>query len=183
MDIKQELVQKAMKGNEAAQNQVFAQLRPFLMRYFESRLGKREEIDDLVQNTLLRIHKSWLVIREAERFMGFVMKAATYELHDLYRGRYDAKEVRYDTEIHSEPKVETLNEGEAVDIEKLLSLLSDKSRHIIALKNAGYPYEEIGQIMGISASAVKMQVKRAFDKIRTFLQDGNLVILWLLIYR
>lgn len=182
MEIKQELINNAIHGDEVAQNQIFAQLRPFLQRYFESRLGQREEIGDLIQNTLLRVHKSWTAIHQPDRFMGFVMKGALFELHDLYRGRYSTKEIRFDAEVHPEPIHHDSDAADTLDIETVLNLLSDKARQIIELKSAGYPYEEIGQIVGISESAVKMQVKRAFDKIRTFLQEGTLTLIWWVIY-
>jgi RNA polymerase sigma-70 factor (ECF subfamily) len=45
-------------------------------------------------------------------------------------------------------------------------MLSPKAQRIIELREYGYRYREIAQMIDTTEAAIKMQVKRAFDKIR-----------------
>jgi RNA polymerase sigma-70 factor (ECF subfamily) len=61
-------------------------------------------------------------------------------------------------------------------VEKALSSLSDKARRIIELREYGYRYEEIAEMVGSTEAAIKMQVKRAFARMRDAI---GLVLLWI----
>ncbi len=56
-----------------------------------------------------------------------------------------------------------------MDLEKALAALSPRARRIIELREYGYRYEEIANIVGSTEAAIKMQVKRAFEKMRDLL--------------
>jgi RNA polymerase sigma-70 factor (ECF subfamily) len=128
-----------------------------LRAFFIKRIGLRPVVDDLVQNTLLRVHTGLEALKDSRRLKAFAMKAALFELHDLYRGRYGPKEVLYDPELPLRAEHEA-SAGAAVDLERALEL-----------REYGYRYQEIAERVGTTEAAVKMQVKRAFEKMREVL--------------
>jgi len=162
-------VARAQKGDRAAREKLLSRLRPILHTYFIKRVGLKPEVEDLIQNTLLRVHRGLIDLQKTDRFMGFAMKAALYELHDLYRGRYSAREALYDPSELPEPPTSSARTGDVVDVEKALSLLSPRARKILELREYGYRYKEIADMVGSSEAAVKMQVKRAFERMRRLL--------------
>ena len=152
-----------------AEERLLAKLRPILHTYFIKRVGLKPEVDDLVQNTLVRVHRGLPDLQRADRFMGFAMKAALYELHDLYRGRYSAREGLFDP---SEPPAESAHPADStasLDVERALSAISPRARQILELREYGYRYKEIADMIQTSEAAVKMQVKRAFERMRRLL--------------
>ena len=58
---------------------------------------------------------------------------------------------------------------DGLDLERALEMLSPRARRIIELREYGYRYEEIAEIIGTTEAAIKMQVKRAFEKMRSVL--------------
>ena len=89
-------IERILSGDRAAEERLLARIRPILHTYFIKRVGLKPEVDDLVQNTLVRIHRGLPDLIRSDRFMGFAMKAALFELHDLYRGRYSGRETLFD---------------------------------------------------------------------------------------
>ncbi|MBL7976886.1 MAG: sigma-70 family RNA polymerase sigma factor [Bacteroidetes Order II. Incertae sedis bacterium] len=176
-----ELIEQAKTGNQTANNLIFSRLRPLLHGYFVRQIGMKDHVEDLVQNTLVRVHRSLPDLQQADRFKAFAMKAALFELQDLYRGRYGIREMVFDPEEMPDRATMPEDVGLQMDLQKVLEELTPKARQIIELKQLGYPYEEIAQILGTTEAAIKMQVKRAFDRLRVLLTQtlGVFLLLFL----
>ncbi len=162
-------IRKAQAGDSAALDQVLVRLRPILRTYFIRRVGLKPEVEDLVQNTMMRVYNGIRDLQKLDRFMGFAMKAALFELQDLYRGRYGGKERLYDPEEPPRMMVPPSKTGLRVDLERAMSSLTPKAREILELREYGYRYKEIADMTGTTEAAVKMQVKRAFERLRRLL--------------
>jgi RNA polymerase sigma-70 factor (ECF subfamily) len=165
-----DLVVRAQAGDDRAREQLLRSLKPVLRAFFVKRIGLKPTVDDLIQNTLLRVHNGLEALKDPNRLKGFAMKAALFELHDLYRGRYGPKEVLYDPEYPLErAERDDVSAGIALDLERALSILTPRARRILELREYGYRYQEIAEMIGTSEAAIKMQVKRAFEKMRNVL--------------
>jgi RNA polymerase sigma-70 factor (ECF subfamily) len=66
-----------------------------------------------------------------------------------------------------------------VDVEKALEALTPKARRIMELREYGYLYREIAQMLDTTEAAVKMQVKRAFETMKEALSIV-LLLVWFL---
>jgi len=161
-----ELVEQAQQGDAQAREHLLQRLQPVLRAFFIKRIGLKPAVDDLVQNTLLRVHGGLEALKDPGRLKAFAMKAALFELHDLYRGRYGPKEALYDPEQPPEHAEHDGSAGYGIDLERALSVLTPRARRILELREYGYRYQEIAEIIGTSEAAIKMQVKRAFEKMR-----------------
>lgn len=166
-----DLVARAQEGDVKALEEVIDRLKPMLTAFFTSRIGRRSEVDDLVQNTLVRLHRGLSDLNDANRLKSFVMKGAVFELQDYYRGRYRGKERLFDPK--DPPMLGDSEDGSAarLDAELVLAVLSQKARKILEMRELGYRYEEIAEALQTTEAAVKMQVKRAFDKMREEFDD------------
>ena len=171
-----QLVAAAKKGDELALSGLLKKLESPIRAFFISRIGRRMDVDDLVQNTLFRVHRGIKDLKDDTKLKGFAMKGALYELHDFYRGRYSTKETLFDA--HEPPEVaDHLSQpADRIDVELALSSLSPKAREIIELREYGYKYEEIADMIGSTEAAIKMQVKRAFERMRDAL---SVFLIWI----
>lgn len=168
-----EIVELAQRGDEGAFTILLSQIEPMLRSFFISRIGVRVDVDDLIQNTLLRVHRGLPDLNDRSRLKSFTMKAAIYELQDFYRGRYSGKERLFDADPPPSYSNYAEELGADIDAQRALNALSDKARTIMELREYGYRYEEIAQKLGTTVAAVKMQVKRAFEKMRDVLDAPN----------
>ncbi len=172
------LVGKAQQGDDAARERIMKALEPLLRAFFIKRIGYKSEVDDLIQNTLIRVHKGLVDLKDQASLKAFAMKAALFELQDLYRGRYSAKESLYDPDHTPGANLNEVPTTTHMDLERALSALSPKARRIVELRELGYRYEEIAKIVGSTEAAIKMQVKRAFEKMRDLLISWLLLLAW-----
>ena len=170
------LVRRARNGDKAARSALLGRLEPMLRGYFIRRAGYRDEVDDLVQNTLIRVDRSLEEIRDPDRLRAFTLKAALFELQDLYRGRYSSREVPLPDD-YSVASGERPDSGLSIDLDRALGSLTPHARRIMELKLMGYRYEEIARMVNSTEGAVKMQVKRAMERLRDLLA----VVLWLVL--
>ena len=161
-----EAVLQAQAGDDGARERLLTALEPVLRRFFLSRIGGRPDVDDLVQNTLLRVHTGLEALQNPARLKAFAMKAAVFEVQDFYRGRYSGREVLYDPDRPPADPGGTEASGLRVDLERALDVLTPKARRIIELREMGYPYKDIAEMVETTEAAVKMQVKRAFERLR-----------------
>ena len=162
-------VELAQQGDERARAMLLGRLEVLFRRFFISRIGRRDEVDDLVQNALLRVHTSLNALQRSDRLKAFAMKAAVFELQDYYRGRYSPREAKFDPDLPSPGSVDPAPTGARIDVERALEVLSPKARRILELREMGYPYKEIADMVDTTEAAVKMQVKRAFERLRSAL--------------
>lgn len=169
VDLAAESVARARAGDREYEERILARLRPILHTYFIKRIGLKPEVEDLIQNTLIRVHNGLKDLDHPDRFMGFVMKAALYELHDLYRGRYSGREALFDPARPPEYSTDASSSGLSIDAERALRSLTPKARQILELRSYGYRYKEIAEMVDSSEAAIKMQVKRAFERMRRLL--------------
>ncbi|PSQ87650.1 MAG: sigma-70 family RNA polymerase sigma factor [Bacteroidetes bacterium QS_3_64_15] len=172
-------VREAQDGDEHAWNSLLRRLEPILRGYFIKRIGAKTDVDDLVQNTLVRIHKSLDDLEKPGSLKSFAMKAALFELQDYYRGRYDMKESLHDPDLPLGRSTEPEDRSAHVDVEKALEALTPKARRIMELREYGYLYREIAQMLDTTEAAVKMQVKRAFETMKETL-SALLILVWFL---
>ena len=160
------LVARAQAGDAAARERLLADVSSPLRGFFRSRIGAGPEADDLVQNALLRVHRGLNDLQNPERFKAFAMKAALFELQDFYRGRYSSREALFNPDLPTPGSVGPEDVGLRVDLERALAALSEHARAILEMRELGYPYSEIAEALDTTEAAVKMQVKRAFEKLR-----------------
>ncbi|MFB6279030.1 MAG: RNA polymerase sigma factor [Salinibacter sp.] len=170
-------VRAAQDGDEEARNGLLRRLEPILRGYFIKRIGGEPDVDDLVQNTLVRIHESLDDLKKPGSLKSFAMKAALFELQDYYRGRYDMKETLQDPDLPLGRTTDPEDRSAHVDVEKALEALTPKARRIMELREYGYLYREIAQMLDTTEAAVKMQVKRAFETMKDAL-SALLILLW-----
>lgn len=174
--LKVETVKAAREGDEHALDDILGRLERVFRAFFLSRVGRRDEVDDLVQNSLMRVHSGLSDLNDPARLKAFAMKAAFFELQDLYRGRYGPKELVYDP-LDPPERTDETSTADAIDLERAMDRLSDRARRIIELREYGYRYEEIADVLGTTEAAIKMQVKRAFEKLREILVGAILVLI------
>ncbi len=160
-----ELMIVAQDGDAAAYGGFLRELTPFLRAYFRRRLqGLPDEVEDLVQETLLAVHNSRHTYDAGQPVGAWLHAIARYKWVDLLRGRA-GREALHDPLDEESSVLLTESEPAAAearrDLRVLLQRLPDKQRLPIEyVKIEGLSVAEAARLTGLSESAVKVGVHR-----------------------
>ncbi len=183
------LFQKYMDGSASASNELFKGILKVLKGYFRARMGKDEDIEDLAQATLLKIHFSRDRYDSKLALKTWVFTIASRTLIDHWRGAHsNAEKVSDEIDDHDDSlaSIELTPEEKTQlhqDINKGLIALKPIERSIVYLYGVeGLSMAEIAEIHSISEGAVKIRAHRAYQELRKLLVMLALIQLSMEIY-
>jgi RNA polymerase sigma-70 factor, ECF subfamily len=159
-----DLLVRALAGDAAAYHTFLKDLSAHLRAFFRRRMsGLPDEVEDLVQESLLAVHNQRHTYDSAQPLTAWVHAIAKYKLVDLLRRRAgrelrnDPFEDVFDLLAHNDCEAATAR----LDVIKLLQRLPDRQRlPIVHMKLEGLSVVETARVTGMSESAVKVGVHR-----------------------
>jgi RNA polymerase sigma-70 factor (ECF subfamily) len=168
---------RGLAGDAAAYHAFLRELSAHVRAFLRGRLARLpEEVEDLVQETLLAVHNQRHTYAVSEPLTAWVHAIARYKLVDLLRrrGRRDALNDPLDEELDVFAHSETEAADARRDIARLLERLPDRQRlPIIHMKLEGLSVVEVARITGMSESAVKVGVHRGLRALAAMIRDDN----------
>lgn len=153
-----------LAGDTAAYHAFLKGLSGHLRAFLRKRLFQLpDDVEDLVQETLLAIHTQRHTYRPDQPLTAWVYAIARYKLVDLLRARYGRE--RLNDPLDDELEVFAASDTEAADarrdLGKLLDTLPDRQRlPLVHMKLQGLSVTETADLTGMSESAVKIGVHR-----------------------
>jgi RNA polymerase sigma-70 factor (ECF subfamily) len=146
-------------------------LSPALLRFFKSQVASRQQADDLLQETWLRIHRVRHTYRPGEPVLPWIYAIARRVRVDGYRRtrRITAHETTVGT--LPEPRLRAEPRSHLPEFETLIAPLPEAQREVVTmLKVGGLSLEEVACATSSTAGAVKQKAHRAYDRLRQLLQ-------------
>ena len=149
-----------------------ARLRPYVAR----RVPSAAEVDDIVQEVLVRIHRGLATLHDEERFGGWVYRIAERAVADAARARARAP-IPSDAEP---PHLTEADPDEAAEFQSALgeclalfvARLPAPYRQAITLTELqGLTQKEAAEMLGVSISGVKSRVQRGREKLRDMFEE------------
>lgn len=171
------LLLRGLAGESAAYQQFLQDLSGRLRAFLRGRLaGLPDEVEDLVQETLLAVHNQRHTYDAAQPLTAWVYAIARYKMIDMLRRR--AKRDALHDPLDDELAVFTASDQDAGDARRdiagLLDQLSDGQRlPIIYTKLEGRSVTEAAQLTGMSESAVKVAVHRGLKKLALLIRNAS----------
>ncbi|MCZ8175863.1 MAG: sigma-70 family RNA polymerase sigma factor [Burkholderiaceae bacterium] len=167
---------RAQAGDEAAYREALQRIATRLRAYLRRRMQSLpDELEDLVQETLLALHLQRGTHDPALPVSAWVLAIARHKLVDLWRrrGRQEALHDPLDDVDEAwlaQPEPEA---GTARDLAVLLAGLSPAQRDAIVLtKIEGLSVAEASARTGASESAIKVQVHRGLKKLAALVKGA-----------
>ena len=159
--------------------QIFERFRRPLLRYLKDLLSRREDAEDVLQDTYARL----LTVTDLERSVGrvraYVFKIATNLAYDRFRQRRAHGEHTEDGLaglVAAEPSpdgVVAFEQGLAI-VKRALLELKPRCRQVFLLRSySELSYEEIGRRLGLSKRTVEREMQHALDVCQKRLRSGN----------
>lgn len=155
---------------EAAAALVVA-LSPALLRFFRSQMATREEADDLLQETWMRIHRVRHTYRPGSPVLPWVYAIARRVRVDGYRRISRISKHETSVTVLPEP-VQAEPHDSLPSFDRLIADLPESQREVVTmLKVAGLSMEEVARATSSTVGAVKQKAHRAYERLRRLLED------------
>ena len=146
-------------------------LSPALLRFFWSQVASREQADDLLQETWLRIHRVRHTYRPGEPVLPWVYAIARRVRVDGYRRtrRITMHEIVMEVLPERPAQIEPREMLPAFDT--LVAALPESQREVVTmLKVGGLSLEEVARATSSTVGGVKQKAHRAYERLRKLLQ-------------
>lgn len=130
-----------------------------LYYFFSQRLSEKEEIDDLVQETLIKFYKNINRFNEEKSIAPYLLAIAQNELK-MYWRKNRQKILPLSEKIADESENFLIGKDES-----LLLSIDKRERKIIHFINQGYHYSEIAKRLKINENTIKTIMRRLRLKI------------------
>ncbi len=143
-------------------------------RFIFKNLRHEEDARDVVQSSY---EKLWMHREQVnfEKAKSYLFRIAYNQMIDHIR---KVKRISLKEELHENSRISTteMNNAKAI-LEDALNRLSETQRSLVMLKDyEGYSYEEIGQIMNLNESQVKVYLHRARVQLKDYIVKVENVI-------
>ena len=163
----QALMVAGMSGHARAYHALLRLCADRLRSYFRRRLAGRDaDVEDLVQETLIAIHRKRTTYDPSLPFTAWLHSIARYRLIDFFRrdGRYVSLEAHEEFEPVDEGRFDAVLAE--IDVENLLAALTPKQAAAIRLTRIdGYSVRETAELTGQSEPSVKVNVHRGLGRL------------------
>jgi RNA polymerase sigma-70 factor (ECF subfamily) len=164
------LMKRAASGDERAYGELLGESARLLRAYISRRIGVRVDVEDVVQEILVSIHKARHTYDETRPYAPWMFAIARYRLQDHLRSHYTDR-LRLAVPLEEAeiiPAADVTFEGN--EYESLLGELRhlpDKQAMILTLMHEqGYTAKEVAGRIGMKESAVKVAAHRAYKQLR-----------------
>jgi RNA polymerase sigma factor (sigma-70 family) len=163
------LMARSQQGDADAHAAVLRFCMQWLTRFFSGKIHA-DQVQDLVQETLISIHTKRSSYDATRPFLPWLAAIARYRWIDRLRKVYRTE--MYGLEL--EPEAIDPEDGIAasISIERMMQMLTDKQQTAITLvKLQGYSVAEVAEKTGMSESNVKMNIMRGIRKLSALVEE------------
>ena len=163
------LMALAQVGDASAYHSLLETSQRWLGRYFARRIAPAA-IDDLVQETLVSVHRKRASYDPARPFLPWLAAIARYRWVDQLRRTYCADEVELDDVYSTDPEDEAVMAK--ISIGRLLAQLpSAQARAIELVRIDGLSVAEASAVSGQSISLVKVNIHRGLKRLSALIES------------
>lgn len=181
----EELISLFQKGKEAAFDELVYRYKDRIVNFLFRYTGNHETAEDLAQDTFIKLFRSKHLYKSIAKFSTWFYTIAinTAKTWLKNEGRIDTISINlgFDEDGEKDFDIESRDitpddyanaRIEEYYIQKALSMLDDKFREIIILRDIqDLDYEEIAEITGLPIGTVKSRINRAREKLKNLLQE------------
>lgn len=174
----EQLFKQALAGDKNAYHKFLGETAIWLRRKLTYKIFNESDVEDVVQEILVSIHKAQHTYDGERRLMPWLQAIATYRLKDYLCAHYAQKnnqKVSIDEffDIEDENNV-TEDVAPSEDVSKAIERLKDKQKQVIDLMYfQDLSVKEVAKKLNMSESAVKVTAHRAYKILRQRLNEKH----------
>src|SRR5690606_13709059 len=164
-----EWLERARRGDMQAHARLYEAFAPMVYTLARRMLASRTHAEDVLQETFVEVLRKLHTWRGDGELGIWVRRIAANKCLMHLRSSWIARQ----TPLDAEPVAPSgPDAASALVLERALAALPATARVVVLLHDVeGYTHQEIGRLMGRTASFSKSQLARAHDRLRDLLQD------------
>lgn len=170
---------ESLAGDQRSYRLLLEESARMLSDYFRSRIYRQDNRDDLIQETLISLHRARSTYNPSLPYSNWMYSIAYRRYIDYVRkqSRIDRMEVPGETILPLIANHEKETPDDLIDREAVLRAIQDlpeRQREIVRLlKIDGFSVKEAASILDMSETALKVAAHRAYKKIRARFPGGE----------
>ncbi len=166
-----ELIKQIKKGDSNALNKLLDLYIPQLTAFFKYIHVPVDSIEDLVQETFVKVINKIDSFDETKRFSTWLMTIGRNIYIDQYRKKTKGDEIlsaeKEENQPYSDPENEVIGK---MSVEELLKSLNDKERFLIEMRIfRQMPFAEISEITKETETSLRSRFFRILNRLKTML--------------
>jgi RNA polymerase sigma-70 factor (ECF subfamily) len=159
----------AQKGDKAAYAALLGAARQWLVRYYRRRVLP-SQLDDLVQESLLSVHRKLASYDPSRAFAPWLAAIARYRFVDHLRQVYRRAEDELNADFHADDTDEPAITAR-ISLERLFEALpAPQQRAIELVKISGLSISEASASTGQSESLIKVNIHRGLKRLAAIVE-------------
>ena len=180
----EELIFSFQAGNVDAYTEIVNRYKDRLTNFIFRYVGNRDECEDIVQDTFVKVYISKHLYKEIAKFSTWIytiainlaktkaIKKQKYKVFSLSEA-YDDEDKDFDIRDESNLPDTDANEGiKNKFIQKALDSIKEEYRKLVILRDVeDFSYEEICDMTGLPMGTVKSRINRGREKLQKLLKD------------
>jgi RNA polymerase sigma-70 factor (ECF subfamily) len=158
---------------------VYVRFQRSLLRYLRGLLARREDAEDIAQETYVRLVRATPLAQNETHIRAFMFRAATNLAYDRFRqlrsrGPHEDAELTEPTDDSPPAERVVALEQAVATVERTLLKLPVRCRQVFLLRTAHeWSYEAIAQRLGVSKRTVEREMQAALDACQRELRRGD----------
>ena len=170
-----ELMREYQSGRFEAFDEIYAAIAPPLRRYLLSQARDAAKADDLVQETLLQLHRARHTYDPSYPLMPWAMAIARHvwlmDRRTLSRRPWAPDDV---TEMEFPVRAEASSLADRAEVRRALGQVGAARRHAVIQHHLlGFSFREIAERAGIAETAAKLRSSRGIAQLRSLLKGDT----------
>jgi len=163
------LMVKAQGGDKQCYSTLLLECEKWLRRYYARKINP-SAIDDLVQETLISLHRKRSSYDPTKAFLPWLAAIGRYRWIDSLRKIYKHDHDELYEEMVADPQEESVSAK--VSLERLLGMIPEKQAEVISMvKIEGLSIAEASEQTGQSESLVKVNIHRGLKKMSALIES------------
>ena len=174
--LSRETLLNARDGDPVAFAQLVRTYYPRCLRFAQHLLSSREDAEECVQDTFVRVHRALHRYEERERFDAWLFRILANRCRTARR-RLTRWRLFHSADLDRVTPISTSRVDGFVardEIWHALGGLTEEQREAFLLRHVeGLTYEDIAAVAGIAVTAVRMRVSRACARLRDTINEAD----------
>ncbi|MBQ8686040.1 MAG: RNA polymerase sigma factor [Clostridia bacterium] len=168
----EQLLASLSTGDTASMGRLYDLIKTDVFAYALSKTGNKQDADDIMQDTFVKIYKYAKQYRPKGKPMAWII---TIELNLIRRHfQLKARTVEFDESFENTPSNENFEEGVINDafLRELLKALNEEEREVVSLHIvSGMKHREIAKLLQRPLSTVLSKYNRAIKKLQAIVKE------------
>lgn len=146
--------------------EIWAEYRSALKAFLHSKINNAADVDDVLQDILIKTHKNLTTIRDQESIKSWLFQIANHTIIDYYRRNAKARELSENDLWFADEEIDIKMELSHC-IDPFIQSLPDESAELLtAIDIEGVSQKEYAETRGIRYPTLKSRVQKARTDLR-----------------